>query len=162
MPEHAAVPSRNPRIWLTVSDEERRALFEVWTELRNQGRRRRPEYIGQRLSFNQWLKGLTADGAARARQALAAADAAQTSGTVETMPKTKTALTMKTQKTHEPSKPPAERPRPPGRPRGTYKENLTLSLDKDIIAWLKAQSGGPSATANAVLRRSLRRRKSPQ
>lgn len=37
------------------------------------------------------------------------------------------------------------------------KQNLTLSLDLEIVVWLKGQDR-PSAVANAILKRSISRR----
>ena len=56
----------------------------------------------------------------------------------------------------EPGKatPPTSRRGP--KPGSGQKENLTLSLDKKLVAWLKAQPKGASLTANEILLRSYR------
>ena len=147
-------PSRR----LYFSPEKLRELYELWEALRVVGRRRQPEYIGLRLDFNPWLMQLIDERAAQVRGQLAAADAApRTFGMVDSMPKSKTAATKKT-KTPKPSEPPAPEARRGPRPGSGKKDTLNLSLDKDVIEWLRAQPS-PSTTANTILRRSMLRSK---
>lgn len=87
------MPSRKPRIWLTVSEEERVDLFLLWKELRQPWRRRQPEYIGQKLTFNAWLSRLTQERAAHLR-----ADLGASSGTVQRPMKTKSPETTESKK----------------------------------------------------------------
>lgn len=65
------MPSTNPRAWLTLEPAQRVRLFQLWTELRNPGLRRTKVYIGQRLSFNQWLTQLCLTAACESEQELA-------------------------------------------------------------------------------------------
>lgn len=54
---------------------------------------------------------------------------------------------------------PRPRGRPPGRgkPIGKTRDSYNLSLDLDLIAWLKEHSEGPAAVANRALRREKER-----
>lgn len=141
------MPSRNPRIWLTVSEEEREELFQLWKELRTVGRRRQPEYIGQQLKFNPWLAQLLRERATQIRQGLAQGEPAPTSGTVEKMTKTpKTSQKPQAAKTRQPSKAaktPVEEKRPIGRPpTGRKSISRSVTLKEETWAWLDEIGGG--------------------
>lgn len=112
-PTIAAVPTTKPTRTLYYSVEELQRLLAIWKELRNPGRRREPGYIGQKLTFNRWLAGLTTDGAEQARQRLASPTAAPRSGVTVETPMIKTPSTKKTPKTRPTAKP-RGRGRPPG------------------------------------------------
>lgn len=132
-----AVPTTKPSRKLYYSEEQLRRLLAIWQELRNPGRRRQPGYIGQRLTFNRWLASMTVDGAERALAALAAAEGAPTSGTVERPMKTptKTPQKAKSTKTAKAAKPPPARARPGRKSKGARARttmNLPLGL-KDRV-----------------------------
>ncbi len=149
-----AVPTTKPSRKLYYSEEELQRLLAIWQELRNPGLRRAPGYIGQKLTFNRWLAGLTVEGAERALAGVASPATAPSSGTVE-RPMNTTPKTKPTSKVTEPA--PARAKRGP-KPGSGSKENLTLSLDKRVVHWLKSLPDGASPTANAILLRAYQRR----
>lgn len=143
---------------MSLTPEDRERLHSIWTELRSFARRGRPEYIGQKLTFNTWLAALAAERGTQVGRDLARAAAASISGTVEesmptSSPKTKTT---KPAQTPQPAAPPKKRGRPPGRgtkTRGRY----NFSLPLDLIEWAKNHPDGPAAVGERALRREQQR-----
>ena len=54
-------PTTKEQLLVTFEDDEEKTLRRIWGELRAPGRRGRPEYIGQKLSFNRWLVRLAVE-----------------------------------------------------------------------------------------------------
>lgn len=46
---------KGERLQVVIPDEDYARLLALWEDLRSPQRRGQPEYIGQRLTFNQWL-----------------------------------------------------------------------------------------------------------
>lgn len=139
---------------VTLSEEDEQLLRALWQELQRPRHRGTPVFVGPRLTFNTWLVRCGVERARQIAEALAKVAAAPMSGTL--------AMEMPTMKTPpvppEPAKATPPTPRRGPKPGSGQKENLTLSLDKTLVAWLKAQPKGASLTANEILLRSYRSR----
>ncbi len=149
------MPTDKEPVLVVIPPEELARLERLLDEMKKPGRRRMPGYVGQKMTVNRLLVRLALERAAQVEQELAA------SATVETMPKTPapTKRTPKSTKSAEPVVAPKKRGPKPG---SGSKENITLSLDKRVVNWLKEQPDGPSLTANAILARSVQRRSPPK
>lgn len=140
---------RREEISVSLDPDDLARLRAVWEELRRAGRKGRPEYIGQRLTFNSWLARLAAEAGTRAGAALAAAAEAAIGGTIgDEMTRTSAAPRGQTAKT---TAPPRRRGRPPGR----KKVHVSFSVDPDVADYVRELG---SAAVNDLLRRSMVRK----
>lgn len=145
-----SVPTKK-KIVAALFDEEQMAQIEEYVEERNR-LLRRSEFSGHRLTANTAVAQL-------AMAALVAGVAVPSSVTVERTMKKPTPPT-KRAKTAQAAKVADEPKRRGPKPGSGSKENLTLSLDKRVVQWLKSLPDGASPTANAVLLRAYQRRAS--